>query len=219
MILPDAHRHGTAQAGSWALRTWEPDAFPPAVSERPFSVGLHPWKLSASTLEAELSRLEIFLDRICPDAVGECGLDRVCAVPWDLQRKAFSAQVELARRRRLPLVLHAVRAFPEILAERRPGDLPGIVHGFRGGAELARGLWHHGLRLSFGFALMMSPKAQAAFRDLPAEALLLESDTDDRPLADLYALAASLRGIPVESLAELVGQNLSDGGIRRQERG
>lgn len=219
MILPDAHRHGPAQAGSWALRVWEPDELPLAIPERPFSVGLHPWKLEANSLEAGLSRLALLLDTYCPEALGECGLDRACATPWELQRKVFAAQVELARRRRLPLVLHAVRAFPEILAERRPGDLPGIVHGFRGGAELARELWRHGLRLSFGFALMMSPKAQAAFRDLPAEALLLESDTDDRPLADLYALAASLRGIPVESLAELVGQNLSDGGIRRQERG
>jgi len=219
VILPDAHRHGPAQAGSWALRTWEPDEFPPAIPERPFSLGLHPWKLSADTLGAGLSRLEFLLDTICPEALGECGLDRACATPWDLQRKAFAIQAELARRRCLPLVLHAVRAFPEILAERRPGDLPGIVHGFRGGAELARELWRHGLRLSFGFSLMASPKAQAAFRELPAEALLLESDTEMRPLADLYALAASLRGIPVESLAKLVGQNLSAGGIRRQERG
>ncbi len=218
MILPDAHRHGPAQAGSWALRVWEPDELPLAIPERPFSVGLHPWKLEANSLEAGLSRLALLLDTYCPEALGECGLDRACATPWELQRKAFAAQVELARRRRLPLVLHAVRAFPEILAERRPGDLPGIVHGFRGGAELARELWRHDLRLSFGFSLMTSPKAQTAFRELPAEALLLESDTENRPLADLYALAASLRGIPVESLAELVGQNLSDGGICRERR-
>ena len=219
MILPDGHRHGPAQAGSWALRAWELDELPPAIPERPFSVGLHPWKLQANSLDAELFRLEFLLDKNCPEALGECGLDRACATPWDLQRKAFSAQAELARRRRLPLVLHVVRAFPEILAERRSGDLPGIVHGFHGGAELARELWRHGLRLSFGFSLMTSPKAQTAFRELPAEALLLESDTENRPLEDLYALAASLRGIPVESLAELVGQNLSDGGICWRERG
>lgn len=133
--------------------------------------------------------------------------------------KAFSAQAELARRRRLPLVLHAVRAFPEILAELRRDDLPGVVHGFRGGAELARDLWRHGLRLSFGFSLLTSQKAQAAFRELPAAALLLESDTESRPLADIYALAASLRGTSAESMAELVGQNLSACGIRPPPRG
>jgi TatD DNase family protein len=175
--------------------------------------------LDAGSLEAELSRLGLLLDKSRPEALGECGLDRASGAPWELQLKAFSAQAELARRLRLPLVLHVVRAFPEILARRRTGDLPGIVHGFRGGAELALELWRHGLRSSFGFSLMASPKAQAAFRRLPAEALLLESDTENRPLADLYALAASLRGIPIGAMAELVGQNLSESGIRRQERG
>jgi len=146
-------------------------------------------------------------------ALGECGLDRVRGVPWDLQVRAFEAQLELAREHSLPVVLHVVKAFPAILQAHRTAATPWFVHGFRGGPELALDLWRHGIRLSFGPALLKSRKLQAAFRALPPQALLLESDEDALDMPAFYAQAAALRGLEPPELAELVRANLGACGI------
>ncbi len=88
-----------------------------------------------------------------------------------------------------------------------------MVHGFRGGPELAVECLRHRLVPSFGFALLDSPKMQKTFRELPSGALLLETDESARSLAELYAFAADLRQITVPELAAQVAGTLRHLGI------
>jgi TatD DNase family protein len=96
------------------------------------TVGLHPHE-AGSLDAAALSELETLAAHPRVVAVGECGLDfyRDLA-PRDAQRRAFSAQIELARRVGLPLVVHVREAGDEAMAQlaEEAGDLTVIMHCF-----------------------------------------------------------------------------------------
>lgn len=96
------------------------------------TVGLHPH--DAQALSDEL--LGEFEQLACEPgvvAVGECGLDFYRDLsPRDAQRRAFSAQIELARRAGLPLVVHVREAGDEAMAQlaAEAGDLTVVMHCF-----------------------------------------------------------------------------------------
>ena len=215
MRVPDAHRHGLPLKGTVALVSrslGRGDPLPVGA----WSLGLHPWHLGQEPLEPRLELLGKAIRYRKGSgivAIGECGLDRACEVPWELQVQAFEAQLGLASKHCLPVVLHVVKAFPEILQAHGSATTPWFVHGFRGGPELALDLWRHGIRLSFGPALLGSERLQAAFRALPTEAILLESDEETFDMPAFYAQAAAFRGLEPPVLAEQVRVNLKACGI------
>lgn len=122
----------------------------PADVER-CSVGLHPWHVD-DTWQQQLEHLR--QDLLLPNvvAIGECGLDMVKGPELSLQQAAFEAQILLAESHHLPLIIHCVRAFDQLLQLHKkynPQQL-WIVHGFRGKPQLAQQLLARGIRLSFG---------------------------------------------------------------------
>jgi TatD DNase family protein len=96
------------------------------------AVALHPHE--AHTLSDELlAELERLTAEPRVVAVGECGLDFYRDLsPREAQRRAFSAQIALARRARLPLVVHVREAGEEALAQlaAEASDLTVVLHCF-----------------------------------------------------------------------------------------
>jgi len=81
------------------------------------TVGLHPHEAGRLD-ESLLAELEALARDPRVVAVGECGLDFYRDLsPRDAQRRAFSAQIELARRAELPLVAHVREAGDEAMAQ------------------------------------------------------------------------------------------------------
>jgi TatD DNase family protein len=81
------------------------------------TVGLHPHD-AARLDDALLAELEALARRPRVVAIGECGLDFYRDLsPHDAQRRAFSAQIALARRLDLPLVVHVREAGEEAMAQ------------------------------------------------------------------------------------------------------
>ncbi len=123
------------------------------------------------------------------NAVGECGLDFFDRdAPRAPQIALFEAQLDLAARFDLPVVIHARRSVQTVLERlrRRPG-LRGVLHSYSGSLEQARQLLDLGdFRFGFGGPVTWprSRRLQALVRALPAEALLLETDAPDQPDAD-----------------------------------
>ena len=115
-------------------------------------------------------------------AVGEAGLDYYYEhSPRDVQRVAFAAQIQLARERRLPLVVHTRDAwddtFDVLAAEGVPDGL--IFHCFTGGPAEARRCLELGGHLSFS-GIVTFPSAtdlQAAADECPLDRMLVETDS------------------------------------------
>jgi TatD DNase family protein len=114
-------------------------------------------------------------------AVGECGLDhyREHASPA-AQRRAFSAQIGIAREVGKPLVIHTREAAQETLdmLAAEAGDHPVILHCFSLPERLAE-VAERGYLLSFAGQVTF-PRAlelQAAARDAPDELVMVETDS------------------------------------------
>lgn len=135
------------------------------------SVGVHPWNADRVTPEV-WTRMDAWLDDPRVVAVGEVGLDRARGPEIDVQLPVFNRQVELAYERRLPLIVHCVRAADILLAERRKHpDGQWIYHGFRGKPALARQLLDAGIDLSFGHTYNLE-----SYEATPGERRYRESD-------------------------------------------
>jgi TatD DNase family protein len=96
------------------------------------TVGLHPHEADALDDRA-LGELEALAAQPRVVAIGECGLDYYRNLaPQAAQRRAFSAQIELARRAGLPLMVHVRGAGEEAMAQLadEAADLTVIMHCF-----------------------------------------------------------------------------------------
>lgn len=199
-----AHDAGdTAIVGIFYTQHPEPEA--------PYrSYGLHPRYLPESDLSPALAWLH---DRL-PGAiaVGEAGLDKLCDTPWERQTAAFDACIEAAAQVQLPLIVHCVRAYDEVLAQLKKHAFqePVIFHGFDKHPNTAGQLLAAGCYLSFGSALFReNSHAAAALKACPDGRLFLETDMSEMPLGEVYKRAAEVRGVNVDVLEKEVWETAS----------
>jgi TatD DNase family protein len=138
-------------------------------SGRVYSVGIHPW----DSMTRDVSEIVPLLE--CPQvvAIGEAGIDKLRGAPLERQIELFKQQSELSEAHRLPMLLHVVKAYPEIIALKRElkPTMPWIIHGFRGKPQLASELLSHGFYLSVG-----EKYNRDAVTVIPSDRLLVESD-------------------------------------------
>lgn len=146
------------------------------------TMGLHPHEASHGVEELEDALTEMLDD---PDgvvvAVGECGLDyHYDHSPRPAQRDAFAAQVELAHRHNLTLVVHSRQAWDDTLDVLRGANPPErtVMHCFTGGPDEARRCLDMGAFLSFSGIVTF--KGAQEVRDAaalcPFDRLLVETD-------------------------------------------
>ena len=176
----------------------------PLCEEAPCSLGIHPWHAGNRDVEAALER--IATDPV--QAIGEIGLDSCCPVDRSLQETLFRQQLVIAERRRLPVVLHTVRAFDRTMHILADYVLPGVIfHGFIGSAQqIGQGV-RAGYFFSFGFRSLQSPRTVEALRALPADRLFLETDDAPEPVDRLYRKVSELLLCPEEQLRETIYEN------------
>ncbi|WP_334135228.1 TatD family hydrolase [Tepidimonas sp.] len=171
-----------------------------------YALGIHPlYVLQAN--EADLRRLDEALGDWRDDprlvAVGEIGLDFFVPALCTPQARArqmhfYRAQLALAQRHGLPVLLHVRRAVDAVLAGLRAQAVAGrpvpggIAHAFNGSAQQAQALMALGFRLGFGGAATFETarRLRALWATLPAEALVLETDAPDIPPQWLYVPVA-----------------------------
>jgi TatD DNase family protein len=143
-------------------------------------MGLHPCSVNQAFMR-ELYTVEDWLAKRAFAAIGETGLD----LYWDkstlaLQQEALQIQLELAKKYRLPIVLHTRDSFAETLElvrQAQDGTLRGVFHCFTGSAEEARQVVE--LQFMLGIGGVSTFKNGGLDRVLPEvslEHLLLETD-------------------------------------------
>lgn len=113
-------------------------------------------------------------------AVGEIGLDYhwLDECPKDRQQQVFAAQLELANRLSMPVVVHDREAHADTLAFLQKYKPAGVVHCFSGSWETAQELLKLGLYLGLGGAVTFKNARHAldVARQIPLDRLLLETD-------------------------------------------
>jgi len=162
-----------------------------------YALGIHPL-FTGQAAEGDLDVLAQCLHDWRDDphlvAVGEIGLDHfVPNLDRELQRRYYRAQLKLARDAGLPVILHVRRSADALLHGLRQIDVVGgIAHAFNGSAVQAGQFVARGFALGFGGTLSFERSLQirALAQQLPATALVLETDAPDIPPQWLYRSAA-----------------------------
>lgn len=173
-----------------------------------FSAGIHPKFTSDSTLQ--LSDLEERLSSSNCLAIGECGLDKIIDVPFEAQQICFEQQIALSEKLKLPLILHCVKAWNEVLALRKKWQptQPWIFHGFRK-TTLLDTVLKENMYLGIGAAILHDQKLQNAVKHLPLEKLFLETDDATVTIEEVYLQVAKLKNIDVTMLEEILEANFN----------
>jgi TatD DNase family protein len=176
-----------------------------------YALGIHPLYVPQAQDE-DLDALDAALTEHRTDprlvAVGEIGLDffvpALCEPAMrERQQRFYRAQLRLARKHGLPVILHVRRSADVLLKHLR--ELPtggGIAHAFNGSAKQARAFTDLGFALGFGGAATFEPakRLRALAAEMPLSALVLETDAPDIPPHWLYATAAEREGGKVQGL-------------------
>lgn len=143
-----------------------------------FAAGFHPENLEDFSVE-DLEKLEpFFADEKCV-AVGEIGLD----YHWmnstkEKQRELFVAQIELAKAKGLPVIVHDRDAHGDTLDILKATRPSGVLHCFSGSVEMAREVIKLGMFLGFnGVATFKNArKIPEIIREIPLDRIVLETD-------------------------------------------
>lgn len=151
-----------------------------------FAVGIHPHHahLFGADPASAAAQVAASLDRVpLARAIGEIGLDyHYDFSPREIQQAVFRAQLQVARSRDLPVVIHTREAEDDtlrILLEEGGPALRGVFHCFTGDASSAARALATGFYLSIP-GVVTFPKAEAlraALPSVPVERLLIETDS------------------------------------------
>ncbi len=230
-VLPAVQR--AHWAGVQALAAQHGDAY---------ALGIHPLYVPQAQ-DDDLQALDAALSEARDDprlvAVGEIGLDffvpALCTP--DLRERQwhfYVAQLKLARKHGLPVILHVRRSADALLKGLRQIPVSGgIAHAFNGSAQQAQTFIDLGFALGFGGAMTFerATALRALAQSLPLQSLVLETDAPDIPPQWIYRTAearasglaqgrntpaelprlaqvlAELRGLDVQALAQATSGN------------
>ena len=174
-----------------------------------YSIGIHPAYINSTTIDDEIHLINHhILDKNCL-AIGEIGLDKLCETDFNLQIEVFEKQIKIAEENKLPIIIHSVRAYQEILHIRKKMNLtvPFIFHGFNKNEQLLQQIIAQNCFASFGKNLLYNKNLQIIFANLSAKYFFLENDSSEIPIQEIYAFAAELRKISIEELQQQMAEN------------
>lgn len=150
----------------------------------PFALGIHPW-FSRNQAESDFQLLSLLIEtqKENPNfiAIGECGLDKCKPDNWQQQLSYLEFQLGLAKKLKLPVILHVVKAHNEVLNVLKKVNLVrgGVIHAYSGSVETGLEYIKLGFKLGIGSLVMNenAKKLRRAVAELPIEALVIETDS------------------------------------------
>jgi TatD DNase family protein len=147
--------------------------------------GLHPYFIHLHK-QQDLHTLEQWIVDQNPIAIGECGLDYfIKELDPKAQSYYFEAQIEIAKKYNLPLILHARNAVEAVFdALKNTNYFNAMIHSYNGSIQQTERLLNHGVKFSFGGAIC-NPKAQKLHKLIqycPQDSVMFETDAPDQNL-------------------------------------
>ncbi len=184
------------------------------------AAGIHPLFVA----QADLLALADDLARGGFVAVGETGLDYVDAhADRAAQQQCFTAQLDLARRQALPVILHCRQAHDDLLTLLRaaPG-VRGVLHSCSCSREQIKPFLDLGLYVSFSGVLTRTAtvKAKKLAAGVPLDRILAETDSpyigtathpapnsEPADVADVIAALAAIKQVSCDEMARITSAN------------
>jgi TatD DNase family protein len=187
-------------------------------------MGLHPTSVKEN-YEEELEHVKQQFEKTKFVAVGEIGID----LYWDtstltIQKKAFKSQIQLAKKHKLPIVIHCRDAFDEIfevLETEKDDNLFGIFHCFTGTLEQAKKAISYNMKLGIGGVVTFkNGKIDTFLNQIDLKHIVLETDSpylspvpyrgkrnESSYLALVCKKVAEIYGVSEEKIAEITTRN------------
>ena len=192
--------------------------------------GIHPQETDperGDSIEKQLEKLAGLAKNENLIAIGECGMDLSPAPPGEKDRtlpdqeKLFRGQVEVARKQKLPLIIHVRKAFDEALKILSDyNDIRGVFHCYYGGKKRLDEVIRRGFFFGFDGNLTYDPGLQNVAALVPLEKILVETDApflapephrDERNEPAYVKIVASklaeLKNIPLEEIEKITTTN------------
>jgi TatD DNase family protein len=193
-----------------------------------YTLGIHP---SSQAAEKELKILSDLTDSEMKGkfdkllfGIGECGLDYYrMHQPKEMQRNSFETQIDIAKKHKLPIIIHCRDAMVEtiqILKDKKCNY--GIMHCFAGDSKAAKLVLDMGFVLSFAGNVTYKKAVELhdAVKYVPLDRLLLETDSPfltpepERGKSNLpemvkhtYKFVANYKKISLPKLEESITEN------------
>jgi TatD DNase family protein len=190
-------------------------------------MGLHPTSVKENYKE-ELMHVEAQFENRNFYAVGEIGID----LYWDkatltIQKEAFTHQIRLAKKYKLPIVIHCRDAFDEIfevLETEKDENLFGIFHCFTGTLEQAKRALSFNMKLGIGGVVTFkNGKIDTFLKQIDLKHIVLETDSpylspvpyrgkrnESSYLSLVCKKVAEVYGVSEEEVAKVTTQNSKD---------
>ena len=175
-----------------------------------YSLGIHPYDVLNDSVSLEVIDFSAYKGKII--AIGEIGLDFRFNTSIQTQISVFEKQLEFANTHSLPVVIHCVKAYPQILNTLKKYDCKRFMfHGFDSSLTNAQHIINAGGYISFGAKLLKCNLLQKVFKEVVAthpSRILLESDEEQDILPTLYHLGSKLSDDYTEQqFNQLIKQN------------
>tara|TARA_R110001592_G_C13182829_1_gene751141 strand:+ start:5344 stop:6114 length:771 start_codon:yes stop_codon:yes gene_type:complete len=191
-------------------------------------MGLHPCSVAANYKE-ELALVESWLNKRNFCAIGEIGID----LYWDkstlaIQQDVFKTQINWAKERNLPFVIHCRDAFDEIfeiMDELNDDKMRGIFHCFTGNLEQANHIINYGgFKLGIGGVVTFKNAGlDKIVEQIDLQYLVLETDSpylapvpyrgkrnESSYLLNIAKKISELHQVPIEDVAKITTDNSAE---------
>ena len=196
-----------------------------------FSIGIHPHaagKFATNPADAATATDGVIAAQPRTRGLGEIGLDyHYDFAPRGVQQEVFREQIRLAKRRRLPIVIHTREAEEDtfrILNEEDAHEVGGVFHCFTGDRAMARRVLDLGFHLSLA-GIVTFPRAtelKEVAKMVPLERLLIETDSpflapvphrgkrnEPANVVHVAETIAALRGVDATAIGEAARANFA----------
>lgn len=169
-----------------------------------FSAGIHPWSVEQVDCPDALE----YLTHAPVVAIGEIGLDFVRNVDRDLQIRTFEAQLDIAQKRNLPVIIHCVKAYNEVLDIIRNRELKSVVfHGYVGSVQQTQTIINRGYYISLGEVSLKSSRTIESIKKTPLDRIFTETDMSEIAVKKIYSEILKIKNISLDELKVAIDRN------------
>jgi TatD DNase family protein len=188
------------------------------------AVGIHPSDCAEAS-DNDYIEIEKLAQHEKVIAIGEIGLDYYrMYTDKETQKTAFKKQIALARKLKLPVIVHNRESHQDVLdllIAENAGEVSGVLHSFDGSIDFLKQVLKTDFYLSFtGGVTFKNSKTDELIRHTPVERMLLETDSPfitpepfrgkrNEPSYVIHTARkiAELKSIKLEELAEITSEN------------